>query len=161
LSSSGRDFAARVDVSPRDAFGPNLRRQRLKRGVPLERIAESTKVCVALWAGLERNDLSRWPTGIYARSYLRDYARAVGADPEATVDEFCRLFPHGDRRVAPLIRDHSAIIGHPSAWQDEVPAKVVQDRRGTSPSPQTPASSPPVGLLSQIVGRLRRVLSGA
>lgn len=149
-------------VSPRDAFGPNLRRLRLQRGVPLEQIAQSTKVCVALWAGLERNDLSRWPTGIYARSYMRDYARAVGADPEATVDEFCRLFPHGDRRVAPLIREHSAIVGHSSAWQDEVPATVIAgDRRGNSSTPQARASSAPAGLLAQIVGRLRRAFSVA
>jgi cytoskeletal protein RodZ len=82
-------------MSPREAFGPNLRRQRLERGVSLEEIAHSTKVIVSLWAGLERNDLSRWPTGIYARSYLREYARAIGADPESTVDEFCRWFPQG------------------------------------------------------------------
>jgi len=92
-------------MSPRDAFGPNLRRQRLERGVSLEEIAQSTKVIVSLWAGLERNDLSRWPTGIYARSYLRDYARAIGADPESTVDEFCRWFPQGQ----PIGRDAVAI----------------------------------------------------
>ena len=82
-------------MSPREAFGPNLRRLRLERGVSLEEIAHSTKVIVSLWAGLARNDLSRWPPGIYARSYLREYARAIGADPESTVDEFCRCFPQG------------------------------------------------------------------
>src|SRR4029453_9835215 len=137
----------RPDMSARDAFGPNLRRQRIQRGVSLEQIAEATKVSVSLWAGLERNDFSRWPSGIYARSYVRDYAAAIGADPEATVDEFCRWFPQGDRRAATTIREHAEIIGHALDWRDEAPATVREgDRRGSSSNPSAVAK--PTGALS-------------
>lgn len=95
-------------MSERDAFGPNLRRVRVQRGISLEEIARATKVSVHLWAGLERGNLSRWPTGIYARSYVRAYASHIGADPEGTVDEFCRWFPHGDRRAAPVVPEQAA-----------------------------------------------------
>src|SRR2546428_3691754 len=82
-------------MSEREAFGPNLRRLRVQRGISLESIAAATKVHTDLWAGLERNDFSRWPAGIYARAYVRAYAVEVGVDPDATVDEVCRLFPNG------------------------------------------------------------------
>ena len=64
-------------MSEREAFGPNLRRMRLQRGIFVQDIVAATNVNAALWEGLERNDLSRWPSGIYARSYVRAYATAT------------------------------------------------------------------------------------
>ena len=120
-------------MSERDAFGPNLCRIRVQHGVTLEQIARATKVSVDLWAGLERNDFSRWPNGIFARAYVREYAKAIGVDPEATVDEFCRWFEHGDRRVESGLRVHAQIVNHDLAWKDQVPPPIEGDRRG-SPS---------------------------
>ena len=116
----------------RNAFGPNLRRIRLQRGITLEQIAKTTKVPRELFEGLERNDFSRWPTGIYARAYVRQYAYAVGVDPDSTVDEFCRSFEHGDRRAERIVREQSAIVGHSLTWQDDV--RRDADRRGAPTS---------------------------
>jgi transcriptional regulator with XRE-family HTH domain len=99
-------------MSDRDTFGPRLRSERERRGISLETIASVTKVGVELWEGLERNDFSRWPTGIFARAFVRDYALAVGLDPDELIDEFCRLFPVGDRRAERLIRAQGELIGH-------------------------------------------------
>ena len=75
-------------MGEREAFGPNLRWHRVQRGISLEQIAASTKVPLDLWVALERNDFSRWPTGLYARAYVRAYALAVGTDPAETVEAF-------------------------------------------------------------------------
>jgi len=48
-------------MSSRESFGPNLRRIRMQRGVSLDAIARSTKVCVSLWEGFERNERMRDP----------------------------------------------------------------------------------------------------
>lgn len=122
----------------RDAFGPNLRRLRLRRGVSLASIAESTKISTDLLAGLERNDFSRWPNGIYARAYVRQYAYAIGVDPDATVDEFCRWFPQGDRRVQRVIVEQAGIVNHDLEWTDDLPPGESVDRRGRS---RVPAAS--------------------
>lgn len=152
-------------MSAREAFGPNLRRVRLQRGVSLEQLAEATKVSVSLWEGLERNDLSRWPTGIYARSYVRDYANAIGADPEATVDEFCRWFPEGDRRAARTIREHAEIVGHTTKWHDEGPPTALEgDRRESSSTAPVAGPAGAAGARSafgQMFVRLRRTLDRA
>jgi transcriptional regulator with XRE-family HTH domain len=143
-----------VTMSAREAFGPNLRRLRLQRGLTLEQIAEQTKVSVAMWEGLEQNDLSRWPSGLYARSYVRDYAEIVGADPDSTVDEFCRWFPQGDRRAERLIRGQAAIVGHSLDWEEQVGPD--SDRRtGSTPPPDAAKKARPFAAL------LRRVLSRA
>jgi hypothetical protein len=77
----------------RHQFGPFLRRERERRGVTLQDIATQTKISVSLLAALERNDFSRWPGGIFRRSFVRSYAQAVGLDPEPVVGDFVRLFP--------------------------------------------------------------------
>ena len=77
---------------PRQAFCAKLRSTRERRGIPLSTIAAATKVGVAHLAALERNDLSRWPAGIYRRAWIRSYAVAVGLPADATVDEFIAVF---------------------------------------------------------------------
>lgn len=99
-------------MSDRHTFGPRLRSERERRGISLDTIATATKVSADLWEGLERNDFSRWPSGIFARAFIRDYARAVGLDSDEIVDEFCRLFPVGDRRASRLIKAQAELIGH-------------------------------------------------
>jgi cytoskeleton protein RodZ len=69
-------------MSERDTFGPRLRSERERRNISLETIASVTKVSADLWDGLERNDFSRWPSGIFARAFVRDYARALGLDED-------------------------------------------------------------------------------
>jgi len=102
-------------MSDQHTFGPRLRSERERRGITLDTIASATKVSADLWEGLERNDFSRWPSGIFARAFIRDYARAVGLDADEVVDEFCRLFPIGDRRASRLIKAQAELIGHSSA----------------------------------------------
>jgi transcriptional regulator with XRE-family HTH domain len=77
-------------------FCASLKAARVAKGVSLEQIAASTKINVSLLKGLECGNLSRWPTGLYRRSYLRDYVRAVGLPITSTVAEFVRLFPDAD-----------------------------------------------------------------
>jgi transcriptional regulator with XRE-family HTH domain len=106
-------------MSDRETFGPRLRRERERRRISLETIATVTKVGIELWAGLERNDFSRWPSGIFARAFIRDYAKAVGLDADEVVDEFCRLFPQGDRRANRIIQGQAELIGHRPAIEDD------------------------------------------
>jgi transcriptional regulator with XRE-family HTH domain len=126
-------------MGERDAFGPNLRRARIQRGVTLDAIAAATKISTDLLSGLEQNDFSRWPTGIYARAYIRAYATEIGVDPEGVVDDFCRWFPQGDRRAERVVRDQAAMVGHDLRWKDDLVGAVVdRDRRSRSRAHYTP-----------------------
>ena len=79
-------------MSERRAFGERLRRQRERQRVTLSEIAESTKVLASHFAGLERGDCSRWPGGMYNRSFIRGYAKAIGLDPDETAAEFSEYY---------------------------------------------------------------------
>lgn len=77
-------------------FGTRLRLQREEQQISLAAIAEQTKIKLSLLEGLERDDLSRWPTGIFRRSYFRAYAHAIGLEPDRVLNEFQALFPDPD-----------------------------------------------------------------
>ena len=116
-------------MSDRDAFGPRLRAERERRGISIDTIASVTKVGADLWEGLERNDFSRWPSGIFARAFVRDYARAISLDADEVVNEFCRLFPIGDRRSSRLIQAQAQLIGHHLAYAEPGSVPPEGDRR--------------------------------
>jgi transcriptional regulator with XRE-family HTH domain len=81
-----------------------LKAERERRGITLTEIAERTKVNQGLYAALERADVSRWPTGIYRRSFFREYALAVGLPSDAALSEFLELFPEeGEQRTSPAM----------------------------------------------------------
>ena len=145
----------------REAFGANLRRARVQAGVSLKTIVDATNVSQALWDGLESNDLSKWPNGVFARAFVKEYAKLVGLDADATVDEFCRCFPQGDRRAEPVMRASAEIVNHELEWQDHVPPSVIEgDRRAPASAPAAIQAKPSEGLFSKMA-RLRRVLGRA
>jgi transcriptional regulator with XRE-family HTH domain len=106
-------------MTPQETFVTRLRRHRQRNQISLDEIALETRVKRELLEGLENNDLTGWPRGLYARAWLRAYASAVGLDPIDTVDEFCRLFPQGDRRARGTITEIAAIVAAPSEYRDE------------------------------------------
>lgn len=86
--------AVRLPTSPTSpSFGARLRHEREKRNISIASIAQRTKILGALLEGLENEDVSRWPTGIYRRAFIRAYATAIGLDPEPVVKEFMARFP--------------------------------------------------------------------
>lgn len=75
------------------SFGARLRRERERRQIALSSIAANTKISLGLLQALERDDLSRWPSGIFRRAFIRAYAEAAGLDPVAITQEFLERHP--------------------------------------------------------------------
>jgi transcriptional regulator with XRE-family HTH domain len=102
---AAREAAAAV---ARLAYCEQLKEVRLRRGVTLAEIAERSKVSEGLYAALERADVSRWPMGIYRRSFFRAYALALRLPVEAALSEFLLLFPEeGEQGVSPALATSS------------------------------------------------------
>ena len=120
-------------MTPQETFISRLRRHRERNQISLEEIVSETRIKREQLEAFERGDLTVWPRGIYARAWIRGYASVVGLDPIDTVDEFCKLFPQGDRRAEGTFREFSAIIAHPSIYQDEFENAAEGDRRHPSP----------------------------
>jgi len=112
------------------SFGTWLRRERERRGATLKTISDQTKVSVPLLQGLEADDLSRWPTGIFRRAFVRSYATAIGLEPEDVIKRFER--EHGD--------PHAPVPGEPgesSAASDASVRAAIDD----TPRAQVPPHS--------------------
>jgi hypothetical protein len=86
-------------------FGGRLRLQREQQGVTIRTIADRTKIKISLLEGLERDDLSQWPAGIFRRSYFRDYVQAIGLDAETYVREFLERYPDPNDESGPFPGD--------------------------------------------------------
>ena len=76
-----------------ESFGARLRRTREEQQIALATIAQQTKIKMSLLEGLERDDVSRWPSGIFRRAYIRTYGQAIGLDPDAVLREFLEVHP--------------------------------------------------------------------
>jgi cytoskeletal protein RodZ len=74
-----------------------LKQARLAKGVSLRQIEASTKISVGALEALEKDDYARLPGGIFARSFVRAYAGAVGLNPDDTVHEFLTEFEKFER----------------------------------------------------------------
>ncbi len=125
-------------MTPQETFVTQLRRHRQKNRVSLEEIAAEARVKPDVLEALENNDVSEWPRGLYARALIRTYAGFVGLDPLGTVDEFCRLFPQGDRRAQATIQELAAIVAAPSEYRDEFPHPEDRRRAGKPEEDPTP-----------------------
>jgi len=100
-----------------DSLGSRLRYERERRQISLKSIAESTKIGMTLLEGLERDDVSRWPSGIFRKSFIRSYAEAIGLRPDSVVREFVERYPD------PLETQLAAIPAAPRPPQSN-PAEV-------------------------------------
>ena len=82
-----------------EGFGTRLRRQRERQHVELGDIAARTKIALSLLEGLERDDVSHWPGGIFRRAFVRAYAQAIGLNPDDVVREFLERYPDQTEQV--------------------------------------------------------------
>jgi len=90
-------------------LGPLLRAHRERQGLTLEALAESIKVKRSLLIDLERNDVSRWPPGIFGRALVREYAKSIGLPTDEAVRQFLELLSPTERCDAGLSPSGAAV----------------------------------------------------
>lgn len=101
-----------------ELFGFRLRRERERRKISLSSISATTKISESLFQALERGDVSRWPSGIFRRAFIRAYAEGIGLDPDEVMQEFLERFPDP---AAPIIA-----AAAPEATASSAPAPAVR-----------------------------------
>src|ERR1035438_1175537 len=67
--------------------GETLRRERLKRNLDLEEISQELKISTRFLQAIENDQYDKLPGGIFAKSFVRQYARLLGLDEEAIAGE--------------------------------------------------------------------------
>jgi len=62
--------------------GDTLRRTRLKRNLDLEEISNELKISTRFLQAIENDQYDKLPGGVFAKSFVRQYARLLGLDEE-------------------------------------------------------------------------------
>lgn len=70
------------------SIGDALAAQRRQAGLTITQVSQRTCIRETIIRGIERDDYSACGGDFYARGHIRSIARAVGADPEALVQEY-------------------------------------------------------------------------
>jgi curved DNA-binding protein CbpA len=71
--------------------GLQLRQIRERQGIPLQEIANKTRINITYFQFLERNQYRSLPPAVYLRSYILQYARMLGLDPGRVADRILFL----------------------------------------------------------------------
>ncbi len=87
----------------RGSFGAWLRQQREARDVSLREIADASKISLRYLEALELDRFESLPAPVFARGFLREYARVVGLNPDEVVNLF--LIAAGHQVDAARARD--------------------------------------------------------
>ena len=77
----------KTDPEP-GSFGEWLRRQREMREISLRDIAERTKISLRYLEAMEEDRFDTLPAPIFAKGFLREYARYVGLSPDEVVNHY-------------------------------------------------------------------------
>ena len=110
-------------------LGPLLRSHRERQGLALEALAEAMKVRRSLLNDLERNDVSRWPPGIFGRALVREYGKSIGLPADDVVRQFLELLSPEDRCDVALAPSDAAADRATAAFRltlANVPAQTSQ-----------------------------------
>jgi transcriptional regulator with XRE-family HTH domain len=70
------------------SFGTWLRRQREARDVSLRDIADRTKISLRYLEAMEEDRFDLLPAPLFAKGFLREYARYVGLSPDEVVNHY-------------------------------------------------------------------------
>jgi cytoskeletal protein RodZ len=76
------------DQAGAESFGEWLKRQREVREISLREVSDTTKINLRYLEALEDNRFSALPAPVFARGFLREYARFVGLDPDEVLNYY-------------------------------------------------------------------------
>src|SRR5262245_48097036 len=68
-------------------IGEKLRRQRMHLGLNIAQVSKDTKIGTRLLEAIEAEDFEKLPGGVFRKSFVRQYARALGIEEEEIAGE--------------------------------------------------------------------------
>src|SRR5690348_7204090 len=103
------------------SVGETLRHARLKRNLELSRISSELKISSSMLKAIEENRFDKLPGGVFARSFVRQYARFLELDENEIMGELNRFLepppPVPQVSEGPQVTDTHIPLPRLSGWQ--------------------------------------------
>jgi cytoskeleton protein RodZ len=126
-----------------ESLGQWLRQEREARNISVEEIASATKIGSRYLEALEADRLDRMPGGFFIKGIIRNYARAVGLDPDEVLGRYkaAGLLSEPDRGLNPVPKPSSVPVPQ-IELAPVVPPAAVPDLPAAPAVPSEPAPPP-------------------
>src|ERR1700722_13636388 len=72
------------------SIGDTLRRERERRNLQLDQVSHELKISQKFLEAIEEERFERLPAGVFAKSFVRQYARMLGLDEEDAANQVQR-----------------------------------------------------------------------
>jgi cytoskeletal protein RodZ len=76
-----------------NTIGEALRRERVRQGLDLQKLSETTKIGTRMLQAIETGDYAKLPGGVFTRSFIKQYAGALGVDLASIESELKQFQP--------------------------------------------------------------------
>lgn len=150
-----------VTASTKSRVGKRLRLARVQRGVELEEAARGTRITPRYLEALEHDAApDAFPAPVYAKAFLREYARWLGIDPEPLVHSYVEAHPEPARPTAlpmPLQRPPARWVRpalNATSIAVLITLAVVSTRSGSPPPVATPMAPSRVPSAAPVTGAM-------
>ena len=119
------------------SIGETLRREREKRKLDLDQVSRELKISTRFLEAIEKENFDRLPGGVFARSFVRQYARLLDLDEDEAAEQVRRSmapsplpdFAAASKPAAPQTAEFAprvdSISSHPFASGSWLPALVL------------------------------------
>ena len=124
-------YSFRGCIEVMSSVGETLRRERLRKDLGLEQISRETKISARLLEAIEKDQFELLPGGVFAKSFVRQYARFLGLDEGEMAAEV--------EKVINPVGDLPSFTGAPPEPAFKVPRVVEWEGSGRSNSSVLPA----------------------
>lgn len=101
------------------SVGETLRRARLKRNIELNRVADELKISATMLKAIEEEHFEKLPGGVFARSFVRQYARFLEVDEGEIASELNKVLepPLSAQEAAPIVPAAEIPLPRMPQWQ--------------------------------------------
>jgi cytoskeleton protein RodZ len=127
--------------------GPTLRKARTDRGIELSEVERATKIRLKFLEAMEEDRWQELPAPAYARGFLDIYARYLGLDREALLDQYSKTVEGEGGGHEPI----PGSVIKPGTLRQHRPVKRAGSTRRTSSIQWGPVGKVAAGLLAIVI----------
>jgi len=100
-----------TEIDTGQSLGSYLQRERLKKQITLEEIADQTRINLTTLQAIENNDRGKMPAEVFSKGFIKIYAKLLGLDVQDVLERY-------DREMA--LTDEDSIRNHDVFYNEKM-----------------------------------------